>query len=80
MKRANKTIIGAFVIVAVVLLVVGIVAFGSGSLFRQSDKYTLFFDRSAKGLSVGASVIFKGVRSVISPILTWSMTRRSMMS
>lgn len=62
MKKANKTIIGGFVIVAAALLVVAIIVFGSGSLFSKSDKYTLFFDHSVKGLSVGASVIFRGVK------------------
>lgn len=62
MKRANKTIIGGFVIVAAALLVMAIIIFGSGSLFSKSDKYTLFFDRSVKGLSVGASVFFRGVK------------------
>ena len=62
MKRANKTVIGGFVIVAAALLVVAIAVVGSGTIFRKPDTYTLFFDRSVKGLSVGASVIFKGVK------------------
>lgn len=62
MKKANKIAIGAFVVGAVGLLILGIVVFGSGALFKKSDKYTLYFDRSVKGLSVGAPVIFKGVK------------------
>ncbi|MFH1692499.1 MAG: MlaD family protein [Candidatus Omnitrophota bacterium] len=61
-KKANKTAIGAFVIGAVVLLIVAIVVLGSGFLFQRSDKYVLFFDGSVKGLNVGAPVIFKGVK------------------
>lgn len=61
-KKANKTAIGAFVAGAVVLLIIAIVAFGSGALFKQSDKYILFFDGSVKGLSAGAPVIFRGVK------------------
>ena len=61
-RKANKTVIGAFVVGAVVLLIVGIVVFGSGLLFKVSDKYILFFDGSVKGLSVGAPVIFRGVQ------------------
>jgi len=61
-RKANKTIIGAFVVGAAILLIVGIVVFGSGLLFKASDKYVLFFDGSIKGLSVGAPVIFRGVQ------------------
>jgi len=61
-KRANKTAIGVFVVGAVALLTAGALIFGSGALFKQSDKYVLFFDGSVKGLSVGAPVIFRGVK------------------
>ena len=62
MRKANKTKIGAFVVGAVVLLLVAILVFGSGSLFKQSDKYIVYFNGSVKGLSVGAPVIFRGVQ------------------
>ncbi|MDD5282271.1 MAG: MlaD family protein [Candidatus Omnitrophica bacterium] len=62
MRKANKTLIGAFVVGAVVLLIIAVIVFGSGMLFKQSDKYVLFFDGSVKGLSEGASVIFRGVK------------------
>jgi paraquat-inducible protein B len=61
-KKANKTAIGLFVVGAVVLLMTAIVVFGSGLFFRQTSKYVLFFDDSVKGLSVGAPVMFRGVR------------------
>ena len=61
-KKANKTVIGVFVVGAVALLVTGILVFGSGEFFKQSDKYVVFFDGSVKGLSEGAPVIFRGVR------------------
>ncbi len=62
MRKANKTLIGAFVVGAVVLLIIAVTVFGSGVLFKQSDKYVLFFDGSVKGLSEGAPVIFRGVK------------------
>ena len=62
MRKANKTKIGAFVVGAIILLVAAILIFGSGFFFKQSDKYVVFFDGSVKGLSVGAPVIFRGVK------------------
>ena len=62
MKMANKRSIGAFVVGGVLLLITAIMVFGSGTFFKQSDKYVLFFDGSVKGLSEGAPVIFRGVK------------------
>jgi len=62
MRKANKTLIGAFVAGAIVLLLIGITVFGSGIFFKLSDKYVLYFDGSVKGLSEGAPVVFRGVK------------------
>lgn len=61
-RKINKTTIGAFVVGAIALLLIAITVFGSGQIFRQADKYVLFFNGSVKGLSVGAPVIFRGVK------------------
>ena len=61
-KKVNKTAIGIFVVGAVALLIVAIAVFGSGAFFKHADKYVLYFDGSIKGLSVGAPVIFRGVK------------------
>lgn len=61
-KKANKTAIGAFVVGAVALFVIGLLTFGSGLFITGTSKYVLFFDGSIKGLSVGAPVIFRGVK------------------
>ena len=61
-RKTNKTAIGIFVTGALVLLVLGISFFGSGVLLQRTDKYVLFFDGSVKGLSIGAPVVFRGVK------------------
>ena len=71
-KKTNKTVIGMFVVGAAALLIASILVFGSGKIFSQSDRYVLFFDGSVKGLSVGAPVIFRGVK--IGNVSTVSLT------
>ncbi len=61
-KPANKTMIGAFVVGAVVLAVAAIVLFGSGRFFKDTDEWVAFFPGSVKGLNVGSPVVFRGVQ------------------
>ncbi len=61
-KPANKTLIGAFVIGAIALLVIAVLIFGSGKILKKTYPAVVFFDGSIKGLSEGAPVIFKGVK------------------
>src|SRR5271157_428684 len=61
-KQASKTVIGAFVLGAIVLVVAGVVVFGSGKLFKKVNKDVMFFEGSVKGLQVGAPVVFRGVQ------------------
>lgn len=61
-KQANKTVIGLFVVGAAALLVVALVVFGGGKFFTKAKLYVAFFEGSVKGLSIGAPVMFRGVR------------------
>lgn len=61
-KKANPTLIGLFVILGLALGVVGLVLFGSGKWFRQTEKFIVYFDTSLKGLNPGSAVRVSGVK------------------
>lgn len=61
-KQANKTVIGAFVVGAIALVVVGLLIFGSGKFLSKRLTYVMFFEGSVKGLQVGSPVTFRGVK------------------
>jgi paraquat-inducible protein B len=60
-KKISPAMIGAFVLGAVALIVIAILVFGSGRLFRQTREFVLYFDNSVNGLRIGAPVKIKGV-------------------
>ena len=60
-RKANPALIGAFVVVAIALAVIGLVVFGSGQMFKQTTKFVCFFTGDVNGLNVGAPVKLKGV-------------------
>jgi paraquat-inducible protein B len=59
--KVSPTLIGAFVVGALALLIVAVIAFGSGQLFRKTQQFILYFDGSVNGLRIGAPVKVKGV-------------------
>jgi len=61
-RKASPTLIGAFVLAAVALLVTGVFVFGGRELFRDTQRFVTYFDGSVKGLRVGSNVLFRGVR------------------
>ena len=61
-KRANPTAIGAFVVAALALAVVGIVTLGGMQLFKKELPFVMFFEGSLGGLDVGAPVEIRGVK------------------
>ena len=60
-KQISPTLMGAFVVGALALLVIAVIALGSGRLFRKTYEFVLYFKGSVNGLNVGAPVKFKGV-------------------
>ena len=61
-KKANPTVIGAFVLGALIVTVAAIAILGSGALFKKTERYVLFFDGNLAGLDVGAPVQYQGVQ------------------
>jgi phospholipid/cholesterol/gamma-HCH transport system substrate-binding protein len=60
-KKISPTLIGGFVLGALALLVIAVIAFGSGRLLRKTKEFVVYFDRDVNGLNIGAPVKFKGV-------------------
>jgi paraquat-inducible protein B len=60
--KVSPTVIGAFVVGAAALVVVGVLLFGGGKFFTEKIPYVMFFDGSVQGLNVGAPVVFRGVQ------------------
>ncbi len=60
-KQVNKTLIGAFILGAVVLAVTAVLVLGSGNLLGRSHRYVMYFTGSVNGLRLGAPVKLKGV-------------------
>jgi len=60
-KRANPALIGAFVLSAMIICAAAVVIVGSGSLFRNTRTFVIFFPGSVNGLEKGAPVKFRGV-------------------
>ena len=58
---AKSKIIGAFILGALVLLIAGVLTFGSGDYFTPKEKAVLFFTGSLGGLDIGAPVTFRGI-------------------
>lgn len=61
-KQSSKTLIGGFVVGAVVLMAIGAAVFGGTELFKKRSTYVAYFDETTTGLKVGANVVANGVR------------------
>jgi len=61
-KQASKTLIGSFVAGSVILIIAVLLVLGSGKFLKETMTYVLYFEGSVKGLSIGAPVVFRGVK------------------
>jgi paraquat-inducible protein B len=61
-KRANPTVVGAFVVGAVALFIAGALALGVGRWFKGDLHFVLSFREPVTGLIVGSPVEFRGVK------------------
>jgi len=62
MTRPSATLIGAFVLGGIALIVAAVLFFGGGSIAEKRLPMVSFFHGSVAGLRVGAPVTFRGVR------------------
>ncbi|MCI0666840.1 MAG: MlaD family protein [Methylococcaceae bacterium] len=60
-RQANPTLIGAFVVGAIILVVTAILVFTDSKLFTEQSRFVIYFEGSVNGLKVGAPVKLKGV-------------------
>jgi len=60
-KKSNPTVIGAFVVGAVLLLALGVALFGGAELLAKRDIYVAYFTEDTQGLRVGSNVMMNGV-------------------
>jgi paraquat-inducible protein B len=60
--KLSPSLVGLFVLGALLLAGVGVVTFGNVNLFTKPSRFTVFFDESVHGLDLGSPVKFRGVR------------------
>lgn len=61
-NKASPTVIGGFVVGAVVLIAVAFAVFGGTQIFAEKERYVAVFAEPTNGLRVGANVMLNGVR------------------
>ena len=60
-NKSNPTVIGAFVVGAVLLLAVGAALFGGAELLAKRSIFVAYFTEDTQGLRVGSNVMMNGV-------------------
>ena len=59
--KISPAIIGAFVMGALVLIVVAVLSFSGVSFFAKPQRFVVYFDESIHGLTLGAPLKLQGV-------------------
>jgi paraquat-inducible protein B len=60
-KHGSPAVVGGFVVAALTLLAVAVLALGAGRVFRTRAHVIAYFEDSVGGLDVGAPVRFRGI-------------------
>ena len=60
--KISPTIVGMFVIGAVVLVLIALLSFGGINFFSKPQRFVVYFDESIHGLDLGSPVKLRGVR------------------
>ncbi len=60
--KANPTVVGGFVIGAIVLIVISFLVLGSGRFLKNDMRLMAVFPGTVNGLHVGSPVLFRGVQ------------------
>ena len=60
--RQHPRAVGAFLLGAVALLLVAIVALSAGDWLVPKDRFVVFFPGSVRGLNPGAAITFRGIK------------------
>ncbi|HZP60340.1 MAG TPA: MlaD family protein [Opitutaceae bacterium] len=60
--KLSPSVIGAFVVGALLLALIALLSFGGLSLFSQPQRFVVYFDESVHGLDLGSPVKLRGVR------------------
>lgn len=61
-RQANPTLIGIFVLGALILAIITILLLAGGEWFQKRSRHILYFEEAAQGLQEGAPVVFLGVK------------------
>jgi paraquat-inducible protein B len=62
-RPISPTLLGAFIIGAIALMIAAALSFGSAKFFGKTERFIVQFDESVHGLDVGAPVKLRGVRA-----------------
>lgn len=60
--RVSPTMVGLFVLGAIVIAIIGIMSFGGINFFSKPQRFIVCFDESTHGLDLGSPVKLRGVR------------------